>query len=87
MIEKINFICVFKFETESLAKNIHRALRPDNLTSDPVTINSIINNTNLLYTIKNNKRIESVLATVTDIITAAELSETIIKIEKTSKSG
>ncbi|MHA1225403.1 MAG: hypothetical protein ACTSPV_01530 [Candidatus Hodarchaeales archaeon] len=82
MIEKINFVSIFEFETENEAKTIQVALKPDNLASPPVKINSVVNDKKMKKKKKNNVKIETVLVTIIDIILATELVESIIKINR-----
>ncbi|MFX0124042.1 MAG: hypothetical protein ACFFAE_10420 [Candidatus Hodarchaeota archaeon] len=68
---------VIKIETESkdLAKIIHTAIDPDNLTKPPMTFHSSHFSNSLEYTINNVISFETLLATLIDLLSVFQATE------------
>ncbi len=59
---------------------IHAAIDPDNLSEPPMTFNSVCVAESIIYTIKNVKSIETMLATLIDLLSAFQMTENVIKL-------
>ncbi|MFW9906414.1 MAG: hypothetical protein ACFFFH_19015 [Candidatus Thorarchaeota archaeon] len=72
-----NIKALIKIETESneLAKIIHTAIDPDNLTVPPMTFNSVYTSNKLEYVINNLVSTETLLATLLDLLTVFQVTE------------
>ena len=68
---------IIKIETESneLAKIIHTAIDPDNLTEPPMTFHSMYASDCLEYTINNVISFETMLATLMDLLSVFQATE------------
>ncbi|UCG00591.1 MAG: hypothetical protein JSW11_13320 [Candidatus Heimdallarchaeota archaeon] len=68
---------ILKIETESneRAELIHKSIDPDNLTEPPMTFYSIYTSNSLEYRINNVLRVETVLATLIDLLSAFQTIE------------
>jgi hypothetical protein len=57
------------------AEIIRAAIDPDNLTAPPMTIDSVYASKKLEYTINNITSIDSLLATLMDLLTTFQVTE------------
>ena len=75
-----NIKAVIKIETESneLAEIIHTAIDPDNLTAPPMTFHSKYTTNKLEYVINNIVSIETLLATLIDLLIVFQVTENIL---------
>ena len=72
-----NIKAIIKIETESneFAKIIHTAINPDNLTAPPMTLHSVYTSHKLEYVINNLVSIETLLATLMDLLNVFQVTE------------
>ncbi|MHA2202384.1 MAG: hypothetical protein ACW991_01725 [Candidatus Hodarchaeales archaeon] len=68
---------VLEIETESneIAKIIHAAIDPDNLTEPPMTFHSVHASNSLTYKINNVITVETMLATLMDLLSVFQATE------------
>ena len=79
-VGNINVLIKIKTGSNEKAEVIHAATDPDNLTEPPMTFHSVCVCDNLIYTIKNVKTVETMLATLIDLLSAFQATENIIKL-------
>ncbi|MFX1285460.1 MAG: hypothetical protein ACFFB5_17595 [Promethearchaeota archaeon] len=60
---------------------IQAALDPDNLTAPPMVFHSVCVAESLIYTIKNVKNIETMLATLMDLLSALQATEGVLRLQ------
>jgi hypothetical protein len=72
-----NIKAILKIETESneFIKIIHNAIDPDNLMAPPMTIDSVYTSNKLEYMINNVVSVETLLATLMDLLTVFQMTE------------
>ena len=72
-----NIKTVIKIETKSneVAKIIHTAIDPDNLTAPPMTFHSVYTSNKIEYIINNVVSIETLLATLMDLLNAFQVTK------------
>jgi hypothetical protein len=72
-----NIKAVINIETESneLAEIIQTAIDPDNLTAPPMTFHSVYTSNKLEYVINNLVSIETLLATLMDLLSVFQVTE------------
>ena len=72
-----NIKAVLKIETMSKesAEIIRTAIDPDNLTAPPMTIDSVYASNKLEYTINNTTSVDTLLATLMDLLTTFQVTE------------
>lgn len=77
-----NIKAVLKIEaiSKELAEIIHTAIDPDNLTAPPMTIDSVYASNKLEYKISNTTSVETLLATLIDLLTAFQVTEKALSI-------
>ncbi|MFX1506291.1 MAG: KEOPS complex subunit Pcc1 [Promethearchaeota archaeon] len=75
-----NIKALIKIETESneLAEIIHTAINPDNVTAPPMTFHSVYTSNKLEYVINNLVSIETLLATLMDLLTVFQVTENVL---------
>ncbi|MHA2245242.1 MAG: hypothetical protein ACXADY_09775 [Candidatus Hodarchaeales archaeon] len=79
-VENINVLIKIKTGSNSTTEIIHAATDPDNLTKPPMTFHSVCVCDNLIYTIKNVKTVETMLATLLDLFSAFQATENSLKL-------
>ena len=71
----------FKYHDEKIAKAVSKAIRPDNLkTPDFMIINTFYVGDNVIIKILYSKRIETLLATVDDLLLCVNAIEECIEV-------
>lgn len=58
-----------------MAKIIHTAIDPDNLTEPPMTFHSVYTSNSLTYRINNVISVETMLATLMDLLSVYQATE------------
>jgi hypothetical protein len=79
-VGNINILIKIKTGSNKETQIIHAAIDPDNLTEPPMTFHSVCVCDNLIYTIKNVKTVETVLATLIDLLSTFQVTENIIEL-------
>lgn len=74
-IENIKTFIKIETESNELADIIHTAIDPDNLTAPPMTFHSMYTSNKLEYVINNIVSIETLLATLMDLLTVFQVTE------------
>jgi hypothetical protein len=71
-----------KTENNTIAKVIQQSINPDNLAKLPMIINSTYNASQVTITIKKAKKVDTILSTLQDLLSACDVAENIIKQSK-----
>ncbi len=81
-IETIN--CQFRIKTRSneVAKIICTALKPDNLAKPPMVLESFNTANTLQITIKNVKRVETMLVKLLDLFSTFQAAENVLELDE-----
>ncbi|UCE12888.1 MAG: hypothetical protein JSV04_11935 [Candidatus Heimdallarchaeota archaeon] len=74
-IKKINVILKIKMESNEIAEMFRKVMDPDNLARPPMKFFSHCISSNLIYTIKNVERVETMLATLLDLLSVLQATE------------
>ncbi|MFX0013652.1 MAG: hypothetical protein ACFFB2_10940 [Promethearchaeota archaeon] len=78
-ITNIDALIEIKTRSNTIAKIIHAAIDPDNLTEPPMTFHSTCESNIIIYYLKNVKRIETMLATLIDLLDVYQATESVLK--------
>lgn len=69
-----------KTGSDEIAKIIHAAINPDNLTEPPMSIHSVYVDNTLIITIKEVKSIVTMTATLTDLLITFQATENVLEL-------
>ena len=74
-INDIKVVLEIKTKSNEIAKIIHAAIDPDNLTEPPMTFHSVHASNSLIYRINNVITVETMLATLIDLLSVFQATE------------
>ena len=81
-IKKIDVILKIKTKSNEIAEIFRTAMDPDNLARPPMKFSSQCKSNNLIYTIKNVERVETMLVTLLDLLSVFQAAENVLEMDK-----
>ena len=73
--------------SDEIAKIICAAIKPDNLAKPPIVFNSISKADTIQISIKNVKRVETMLVTLLDLFSTFQAAEDVLDLDKSDSSS